>query len=82
MLNKRHEQNNLTRLQVGDAVLSRRLPFSQLLLWQVSLIVKLMEVPRLHAWCRPDLGGGGHLRNLLAPAPLSFLPGSLLGGAA
>ena len=75
MLDERNKENNLTRLKIGNAVLTRRLPFPQLLVRQIALIAKLLKVLRVRAWRRPDLGGGGHLWHLQCP-----LLGNLLGG--
>ena len=77
MLDERNKENNLTRLKIGNAVLTRRLPFPQLLVGEIALIAELLKVLRLRAWRRPDLGGSGHLRHLQRP-----LLGNLLGGGA
>ena len=63
--------------KIGNAVLTRRLPFPQLLVWQIALITEPLKVLRLRAWHRLDLGGGGHLWHLQRP-----LLGNLLGGGA
>ena len=77
MLDERNKEHNFTRLKIGNAVLTGRLPFPQLLVGQIALIVELLKVLRLRAWRRPDLGGNGHLRHLQRP-----LLGNLLGGDA
>ena len=64
MLDERHKENNLTWLKIGNTVLSRRFPFTKLLVQQIALIVEFLEVLWLRAWCRLDLGGSGHLRHL------------------
>ena len=62
---------------MGNTVLTRCFPFTKLLIWQIALLVEFLEVLRLHAWHRLDLGGGGHLRHLQRP-----LLDSLLGSGA
>ena len=76
MLYERHKENDLTRFKVWNAVFSRRLPFTKLLVWQIALIVEFLEVLWLRPRRRPDLGGGGHLWHLQRP-----LLGNLLGGS-
>jgi len=61
MLDERHKENNLTRLNIGNTVLSRRFPFTKLLVQQIALVVEFLEVLWLHARRRLDLGGGSHL---------------------
>ena len=77
MLDERHKEHNLPRLKIGNTVLTRCFPFTKLLIWQIALLMEFIEVLQLHAWRRPDLGGGGHLQHLQRP-----LFGSLLGGSA
>ena len=77
MLDERNKEQNFTRLKIGNAVLTRHLPFPLLLVGEIALIVKLLKVLRLHAWHWPDLGGGSHLQHLQRP-----LLGNLLGGGA
>ena len=61
MLYEWHKENDLTWLKVWNAVFSRRLPFTKILVRQIALLVELLEVLWLHARRWPDLGGGGHL---------------------
>ena len=75
MLDEQNKEHNFTWLKIGNAVLTRRLPFPQLLVGQIALIAELLKVLRLRAWCRPDLGSGGHLWHLQCPL-LSNLLGS------
>ena len=77
MLDERHKENNLTRLKIGNTVLSRCLPFPKVLLRQIVLFMELQEMLRLRDRRRPDLSSGGHLWHLQRP-----LLGDFLGGGA
>ena len=76
MLDERHKENNLTRLKIGNTVLSRHLPFPKFLLWEIALFMELQEMLRLHDRRWIDLSSGGHLWHLQRP-----LLGNLLGGS-
>ena len=67
MLDDQNKEHNFTWLKIGNAVLTRRLPFPHLLVRQIVLIMELLKVLRLRAWRQPDLGDGGHLRHLQRP---------------
>ena len=75
MLDEWNKEHNFTRLKIGNAVLTRHLPFPQLLVREIALIAELLKVFRLCAWRWPDLGSSGHLRHLQRP-----LLGNLLSG--
>ena len=76
MLYERHKDNNLTRLKIGNTVLSRRLPFPKFLLWQIALFMELQEMLWLRDWRWIDLSSNGHFWHLQCPLLGDFLGGS------
>ena len=77
MLDEWHKGNNLTRLKIGNTVLSRRLPFPKFPPRQIALFMELQEMLWLRDRRWSDLSSDGHLQHLQCP-----LLGDFLGGGA